>query len=163
MRRPKTKLGRAAVISMIFLSGMTFTALLGAEQAQAHQVSKRDCVRYALKKPGNHDYRQYKKCRRWARAHNNTHGIKLPWVLQAIRGCESGGGNPRRFNYKARNGSSSASGAFQYLDSTWGGHMGYKRAYLTPRRIQDKRALRDYRKNGTSPWEASRACWGHLI
>jgi hypothetical protein len=89
----------------------------------------------------------------------------LPALLVAIRACESGGGVFGRYNYKADNASptSDASGAYQYLDSTWGGHMGYSRALYAPPRIQDRRALRDIRNGGTSPWAASQSCWSNLL
>ena len=80
----------------------------------------------------------------------------LPSILVAIRGCESG------HDYTARNPRSSASGAFQFIDSTWRayGDSRWSRAYLAPRDVQDAAALRLYRASGTSPWNASRSCWG---
>ena len=80
----------------------------------------------------------------------------LPAILITIRGCESG------HDYTARNPRSSASGAFQFIDSTWRayGDSRWPRAYLAPREVQDAAALRLYRASGTSPWNASRSCWG---
>jgi len=81
---------------------------------------------------------------------------ELPAILVAIRGCES------HHDYTARNPRSSASGAFQFIDSTWRayGDSRWTRAYLAPRDAQDAAALRLYRASGTSPWNASRSCWG---
>jgi len=81
---------------------------------------------------------------------------QLPSILVAIRGCESG------HDYTARNPRSSASGAFQFIDSTWRayGDSRWTRAYLAPREVQDAAALRLYQASGTSPWNASRSCWG---
>ncbi len=91
--------------------------------------------------------------------------VRVPWILKRIRGCESGSG-PRSFgNYAAQNPVSTASGAYQFLDSTW--HKWVRkfrlkawRAKFAPRYQQDLAAVAEYRQNGTSPWYASRHCWG---
>lgn len=80
-------------------------------------------------------------------------GGNLPSILIRIRACESGG------DYTAQNPSSTASGAFQFLDSTWAGYKGYSRAMYAPPAIQDERAVMEYNANGTSPWMASQHCW----
>lgn len=56
-------------------------------------------------------------------------------VLATIRQVESGG------NYKAKAPRSSASGAYQFTDATWGGHGGYQRAVNAPPAVQDERAI----------------------
>jgi hypothetical protein len=60
---------------------------------------------------------------------------KLGAILATIRTLESGG------DYSAESSSSTASGAYQFLDSTWGGYGGYARAKDAPPPIQDAAAL----------------------
>lgn len=78
----------------------------------------------------------------------------MPAVMLRIRACESGN------NYTAQNPSSTASGAYQFLDSTWAGFGGYARAMYAPASVQDQYALQEYNADGTSPWAASESCWG---
>jgi hypothetical protein len=56
-------------------------------------------------------------------------------ILRTIRQLESGG------DYTARARGSSASGAYQFLDSSWGGYGGYARAYVAPPQVQDAKAM----------------------
>ncbi|MDE9366365.1 transglycosylase family protein [Luteipulveratus sp. YIM 133132] len=77
-------------------------------------------------------------------------------VLEAIKQCESGG------DYTAQNPSSSASGAYQFLTSTWqslNASQGYATAASAPASVQDAAALELYQAQGTSPWAASSSCW----
>lgn len=50
-------------------------------------------------------------------------------------------------NYSAVNPHSTASGAYQYTNGTWGGYGGYSRAALAPRAVQDQRAMQDIQAN----------------
>jgi murein DD-endopeptidase MepM/ murein hydrolase activator NlpD len=58
-------------------------------------------------------------------------------VLATIRTIESGG------DYHAKASGSTASGAYQFLDSTWAGYGGYARAADAPPAVQDAKAA-DY-------------------
>lgn len=75
-------------------------------------------------------------------------------ILAAIKRCESGG------NYSAQNRTSSASGAYQFLDSTWAGRGGFESAKDAPPEMQDQAARELYAASGTRPWNASKGCWG---
>lgn len=78
-------------------------------------------------------------------------------VLSAIRERESGG------DYRAQNRVSSASGAYQFIDATWrslDASKGYSRAKYAPKSVQDAAARELLREQGTSPWNASKHCWG---
>lgn len=77
-------------------------------------------------------------------------------VLEAIKQCESGG------DYTAVNASSGASGAYQFLDSTWqsmDAASGYSTAASAPESVQDAAAIELYEAQGTTPWAASQSCW----
>src|SRR5580765_1617844 len=55
-------------------------------------------------------------------------------VLATIRQVESGG------DYRAQARGSSASGAYQFLDSSWSGYRGYTHAKDAPPAVQDAKA-----------------------
>ncbi len=78
-------------------------------------------------------------------------------ILEKIKQCESGG------DYRAVNPESGASGAYQFLDSTWREtpqSAGYTKASDAPPTVQDRAAQTLYTQQGTRPWNASQACWG---
>lgn len=83
-----------------------------------------------------------------------------------IRSCESGPngyathGEALDYDYANTNPTSTASGAWQFLDSTWNGYRGYARAVDAPRSVQDAYARRYMDANGHTPWAASQSCWG---
>lgn len=62
---------------------------------------------------------------------------ELAAILETIRTIESGG------DYRTPKNRGGASGAYQYIDSTWDDYEGYPSAYLAPPEIQDARAATD--------------------
>ena len=60
---------------------------------------------------------------------------ELGAILATIRTMESGG------DYMAQAIGSSASGAYQFIDASWGGYMGYRRAKDAPPAVQDAKAV----------------------
>lgn len=86
-------------------------------------------------------------------------GVWIPSVMVAIRHCES------HDNYKAVNSSSGAAGAYQFLASSWASYgfaakYGVKSAKDATPAQQDEAALATYLRSGTTPWKASKSCWG---
>lgn len=74
--------------------------------------------------------------KRAARSQGSSSGGHGSDFLACVRAHESdtAGG------YSAQNPTSSASGAYQIIDSTWGNYMGYPTAASAPAWVQDKRA-----------------------
>lgn len=92
------------------------------------------------------------------------------FVAPRIRACESGGTAYGQANYQAQNKSSSASGAYQFINGTWksyASHIGYgqySRAMHAPNDVQDAVAKSAFMRNGnkgsgSNLWKASYACW----
>lgn len=91
-------------------------------------------------------------------------------LLRRIGGCESSGDPAGPLRWTIVNGEgSSASGAFQIIDSTW---RSWARAYgaaveawrwarakLAPPDVQVHVAASALRAQGPSPWNESRGCW----
>ena len=85
---------------------------------------------------------------------NATAGPPGGW--ERIINCESGG------DPKAKNPSSSASGLFQFIDSTWRAYGGSEFAPTAREATAEQQyivAERAYADAGLRPWYASRSCW----
>lgn len=91
----------------------------------------------------------------------------------AISACESGGTVLGQYDYAAQNPSSTASGRYQFLDSSWRNYIdayasdlaefrGMK-AREAPSWAQDRLFEATFTAEGASPWAASRACWQPLL
>lgn len=68
-----------------------------------------------------------------------TAGGDVAPILATIRTLESGG------DYTARASGSTASGAYQFIDSTWANYGGYPQAWQAPPQVQDLRAAEHIR------------------
>jgi hypothetical protein len=80
------------------------------------------------------------------------------WSVR-IRGCESHGRPDAPPDYEAQNPESTASGAYQILDTTWAGRYGVRHASDATPEQQEAAAADLYRRHGTADWAASAPCW----
>lgn len=107
----------------------------------------------------------------WAIRGMEPPSYPVPAQLRRIAWCEAGKyiGLPKyQTNYRAYNQQgSSASGGYQILDGTWASWKQYvpaakpyARAAHAPPHVQDEVATKAYYRHGSSPWNASRSCWG---
>lgn len=88
--------------------------------------------------------------------------VQLNPVLTCIRRHESdNGAYPHANGYAAKNPRSTASGGYQFLNSTWrnvssaAGHPGYSQARHAPWYVQDAVAIWVVQNQGTSAWRGS--------
>lgn len=81
-------------------------------------------------------------------------GVAHADILDEIARCESGG------DPGAQNAHSTASGTFQFLDSTWRSLGGSGSASNASPAEQRRMAEKLYAQQGTAPWNASKGCWG---
>ena len=132
------------------LTAFTVTACTPAQQAAWKAMSPQERENYVAHIEGRPPYE------------TADMGEDLPDVsghpfLRCVRAHESdtAGG------YRAQNPTSTASGAYQFLDSTWrnvapkAGHPGWSRAIHAPPRVQDHVALWLYNNGGRSAWNGT--------
>ena len=132
------------------LTAFTVTACTPAQQAAWKAMSPQERENYVAHLEGRPPYEVA------------SMGEDLPDVsghpfLRCVRAHESdtAGG------YRAQNPTSTASGAYQFLDSTWrnvapkAGHPGWSRAIHAPPRVQDHVALWLYNNGGRSAWNGT--------
>ncbi len=91
--------------------------------------------------------------------HDQPKPAPLPKILLRIGGCESAGSPTAKINYRAANPTSTATGGFQFLDSSWDDYGGYSRAMYAPPAVQNRKAEETLREDGTAPWVSSESCW----
>jgi hypothetical protein len=107
----------------------------------------------------------------------------VPRVMVAISSCESGNGRYGAFSYSAKNSRSTASGRYQFLNSTW---RYVSRSYASTWQahgweslrqealsvgsmrsarpeVQDAAGIVLLEREGTRPWSASRGCWSRWV
>lgn len=98
--------------------------------------------------------------------HSKAEKIIVPAELDAIAGCESGTHDPDSpgdYKRESTDPTSTASGRYQILDSTWHYLGGKGRAKNAPPWKQDKLAVKLYGLEGLSPWYASKSCWAGKV
>ena len=81
-----------------------------------------------------------------ARSVRRTSSVTLPAVLRRIAECESGG-NPRAISPGGQ-----YRGKYQFSRSTWRNLGGTGDPAAAPEWLQDRLALKLYRRAGTAPW-----------
>lgn len=86
----------------------------------------------------------------------NVHHI-MDYLLPKVKDLESKG--DYKADRSAKYPGQTASGAYQYTDSTWGGYGGYNRAVDAPPEVQDKKAREDFQSRlgeyGNDPFKAA--------
>ena len=159
---PRKALHAACVFALAVGVGFGFTPTANAHPYTAVAHNARHCH------PTGTCHTHYHRCGP-ARTHCHRHVHSHTWQptrqQNLIRACESGArdrngnGIAGTYNYSAQNPTSTASGGWSFLDSTWGNHRGYRKARYAPRSVQDEKFRRHYAQNGATPWNASRSCW----
>jgi len=109
----------------------------------------------------SHSERRPAKAARSTRSRKPSPAPPKGWAYWSvrIRGCESHGRPDAPPDYKAQNPDSTASGAYQILDTTWAGRYGMDHASDATPEQQEAAAADLYRRHGTADWAASAPCW----
>ncbi len=136
--------------TLAVLAALTVTACTPAQQEAWKSMSPQERENYVAHIEGRPPYE------------TADMGEDLPDVsghpfLRCVRAHES----DTMGGYRAQNPRSTASGAYQFLDSTWrnvapkAGHPGWSRAIHAPPRVQDHVALWLYNNGGRSAWNGT--------
>ncbi len=127
-----------------------------------------------------------KKVSAWVKAYVAEQARLTPTIprsLVAISSCESGNGRYGAFSYTVKNPRSTASGRYQFLNSTWRyvsrSYAGTWQAHgweslrqeamsvssMSSARpeVQDAAGIVLLEREGTRPWSPSRGCWSRWI
>lgn len=84
--------------------------------------------------------------------------VVISRLANALLSQESGGVN----SYYRKSYSSSACGAFQYMDQSWNNFMGYRSACDAPEWVQDKRIINELRSSYSKYHDWRKAIAAHL-
>ena len=132
------------------LTAFTVTACTPAQQAAWKAMSPQERENYVAHLEGRPPYEV-------ASMGEDLPDVSGHWFLACVRAHESAEAGL----YRAQNPTSTASGAYQFLDSTWrnvapkAGFPGYSRAIHAPPRVQDHVALWLYNNGGRSAWNGT--------
>jgi hypothetical protein len=178
---PRVQAAVAAVLGIVLASGlMTVVAhrpgtlrepvALAAAVGPVEQVVVDPSGKGSVSRPAAVPVSRSKTARRPSRTTTTTPPAKAvherpvsrtDWAYLGprIRGCESGSGPDTLPDYTAENPDTSASGAYQIIDSTWAGRYGVDHASDATPEQQEAAALDLFRRHGTADWAASASCW----
>lgn len=140
---------RNPIISAIAIA-IAATACTPAQQEAWKAMSPQEREHYAAHLEGRQPYET-------ASMGEDLPDVSGHWFLRCVRAHESDTAG----SYRAQNPRSTASGAYQFLDSTWrnvstkAGFPGYSRAIHAPPRVQDHVALWLYNSGGKSAWNGT--------
>lgn len=88
---------------------------------------------------------------------SDTSGLTIDSVMHGIMEQESRG------NYQAQSATETASGAYQYIDSTWGDYQGYAHAKDAPPAVQDQKMREDLEREYQRLGDWERVIAAHFV
>lgn len=133
-----------AVVAAVLCLGLMVSVMASPVQADDGSVAPPEIVEWLEQQPG-----------RWPTDNE----------AMTLSACESGGSVYGQFNYNAKNRLSTASGRWQFLDTTWTSQIlrmpeqlhqwAYAPARSAPHWVQDAAFIHHFKLNGSRPW----VCW----